>query len=352
MNNSWKILAVALLSFVSFAVVHLHRQDEPAAGPPAKPTGKVPVAVADPDSLGLANIDIPAGELSLGCDDRITLRQTLPPGRYTLYVMSHSTLRAEDAEFKGKALGKEKDYWYELDVSPADERAHQRITFRTSRAKYYRSDIGRRLDTDDPASLEGDPAGKMLLVGMKFPLVLTVDGKGQCLSLSGMEKFIEAAATEPAVAAFMARSQGATGPGMSKVCFSIRWLMPSEPVGLGAIWQAEDTTSIPDMLKTQLTARCRLIELEQVGVEMLATVEYVATDTSLVQPASLAGLSVMDEETEAVTHIKGRFVVNVQSGLLVEHAELHHRRGPQRSFGREFTMQLVRTKRTEITPLE
>lgn len=331
---------ILVLAVCALPMAHLHckKPEQPDA------------AIGDPDSLGLEKIQIPDGKPSAGREPRITLRQLYPPGRYEVFLMNHSTLRVDG---KDEPLRKKKEHWYELTVSGPDAAGQVTMVSQLTRAKYYRSTVGRRLDTDDPDSIGDDDAGKLLMRLLGLEVTLTVDREAKLVRVSGLDRYVdEMESSHPDVAIRLRPLRETMGAEVHRGYLPTLRLLPGEPVGVGAIWCPQSTVRLPGVMETHMRAKCRLSKVARSGHRLLATVEFQSRDTSTVEYSLIPEVTGEDRDQRSTADIAGRFVIDAGSGLLLEHAEWHQIRLSGSVFGQDAPGRVARIKRTTVTVLE
>jgi len=314
-----------------------------------------PSKVADPNSLGMEKIEVPQTQPSPGSEPLTPLFLAYPPGRYELHEMSHSVLRFEGTT---EALRKEKDNWYILEASPPDSAGRVTLKLRTRRARYYRSRNAEMcVDTDAPASLERYPVGAALKASLQNDQLLVIDRKLQFVDASGFEKTIESArSASPAAGELLSQLKDVAKYGTHSTCLPSLWLLPKEAVGVGGVWMAAGSLDVPGTMSLQSRGRCRLAKVAETPEGRLATVEFVATETAKVDGIDVPQLGgLVLEVAQGATEISGRFTLNVETGILVEHSEWRRESmsvsGPPGSGG-PHRGSIRRLRRTTLRPLD
>ncbi len=261
---------------------------------------------------------------STGSDPKVTLTVTFPPGTFEMAVQQDMNMKAT-IEVQGTTHKQDMDMSFlqasTLNVSAPDAGGNCNVVMRVTRFKQDMKGgpVRMSIDTDDPRSLESNPAGRVFKALVGAQLTTRFEKNRKAVSVIGADEVWDRlAGADPSAGPMIQQFQQQFGSeGMAQMLSQYTMLSPKKPVGVGAVWYPKLQMPIPGVGTVSQETKCKLAKLEKTDQGQIATIDMAAAITiesagSLKMGPAAATFDVLDFT------LNGHATVNVDTGLITE----------------------------------
>ena len=260
---------------------------------------------------------------STGSDPKVTLAFAYPPGTFEA-IFDQSFRGDTEVHARGKTqkvpVDQTTKYWCQMDVGQPEADGSYDCAVRFTRMQMQtRQPQSTTIDSDDAASLHGNPMAKMVGPLLKSAITVHFDKEGKPVKVGGFEAlWTEIAGGSPQereVAESMKKqfSDAAFG----KMFEGARAYAPPGPVGKGAVWYPKVTIPVPIVGDMSFEAKCRLTELDDTTEGQVATVAMAGVIAAGDAKPVTMGPATMNIDAMDLA-LDGSMRVDVKTGLVRE----------------------------------
>ncbi|MBT3198894.1 MAG: hypothetical protein HN350_03165 [Phycisphaerales bacterium] len=262
-------------------------------------------------------------EASNGVEPRVSLTVKYPIGKYEMIqdqdMTTKGTVKAGSKKQKMNTTQQMKQ-WMDVDVTPdSDGKVLITMGFNRIRQETTGGPMGGVIDTDDSASIARNPAGKVLRAMKGAKITMKCDTDGKVTDVQGMNDLWDRVAREdPQLAPMIGQFKNTIGDKqMGEIIGRSQEYMPSEPVGVGAVWYAQFTMPIPMAGDMECEAKCKLISLTPSASGQIATIKMRARVLSQgAKSTSMGPASIKVKSMDLI--MNGTMEINADTGLLMK----------------------------------
>ncbi len=253
-----------------------------------------------------------------GADPRYALRTDTPPGDYEIAFTMLSTTVASG---NGGSVRVDMAITMNLEVDPADADGVKRAVLSFIRLK---------IDTNgthfDSAAIDESRIPKMFptettayggltklwrdIEPIRIIVAMGEDGSQRILAIEGAN---DGSAVAEKVRSLIS-SAGFGDDSSGGAVHDMAEMLPPVPVGVGAIWHSNITTTDSDLGVSGYEVECELMAVEDTPEGKIATIEYTGDISAKPNHTNRKGMRIKKVDMD----IQGTILLNIDTGLLVD----------------------------------